>query len=291
MARQQGDRVGRGAIVLAATPIGSEGYASARLCALLESADVIAAEDTRRLRALASRLGIRVGGLVVSHYDANEASRADDLVKRAAAGAVVAVVSDAGMPLVSDPGYRVARSAIAADVPVTCVPGPSAALAALAVSGLATDRFTVEGYWRRRDGDARARLAELAQERRTMVFFESPRRLASTLAAMAQAWGTDRQAVVARELTKVHEEVRRATLGELAEWAGAAQVLGEITIVVGGAQERSWEEIADALVEEILGRLADGEKVTTAVAEVARSSGAPRRALYDAVAAARSAAG
>ena len=270
-----------GAIVLAATPLGHDGDASDRLRTLLSSADVVAAEDTRRLRGLAARLGVRIGGRVVSYYDANEAARAVELVARAQAGATILVVSDAGMPGISDPGYRLVRAARAAGVPVTCAPGPSALLAALALSGLPTDRFAFEGFWPRRASDRALRLRLLATEPRTMAFFESPRRLASTLAEMAEGWGVDREACVARELTKVHEEVVCGTLGELVEWAAQREVLGEVTLVVAGAPAPTWEDSADSLVAEVLSRVNAGERLSEAAAQVARQSGAPRRALYE----------
>ena len=224
----------RGAITLAATPIGNAGDASARLRAGLERADVVAAEDTRRLLALARRLGVRVGGRLLALHEHNERARAAELIDQARAGRSVLVVSAAGMPSVSDPGYRLVVAAADAGVPVTVAPGPSAVLAALAVSGLASDRFTFEGFLPRRAGEQRRALAALAAERRTMVFFESPRRAHRTLAAMAQVFGAQRPAALCRELTKTHEEVRRASLGELAE-ASADAVLGEVVIVVAGA--------------------------------------------------------
>ena len=227
------DTPSRGTITLAATPIGNVGDASARLLAGLEQADVVAAEDTRRLLALAQRLGVRVGGRLLAFHEHNERARTAELLDEARAGRSVLVVSDAGMPSVSDPGYRLVVAAADEGVPVTVAPGPSAVLTALAVSGLACDRFSFEGFLPRKTGEQRRALEALADEQRTMVFFESPRRAHRTLAAMAEVFGAQRRAVLCRELTKTHEEVRRATLGALVE-ATAASVLGEVVIVVAG---------------------------------------------------------
>lgn len=224
----------RGAITLAATPIGNAGDASARLRAGLAHADVVAAEDTRRALALAQRLGVRVGGRLLALHEHNERDRVAELIREARSGRSVLVISDAGMPSVSDPGYRLVVAAADEGVPVTVAPGPSAVLAALAVSGLASDRFTFEGFPPRRRGERHRALTALAAERRTMIFFESPRRTRDTLDAMVRAFGARRRAALCRELTKTHEQVRRATLGELVE-ATAEAVLGEVVIVVAGA--------------------------------------------------------
>ncbi|MBO0789263.1 MAG: 16S rRNA (cytidine(1402)-2'-O)-methyltransferase, partial [Actinobacteria bacterium] len=223
-----------GTLVLAAAPIGHPGDASGRLAAALGEARVIAAEDTRRLRRLAAALGVQPAGRVVSYYQAVEKAREPGLLAALREGQDVLLITDAGMPGVSDPGYRLVTAAAAAGIPVTVLPGPSAVTAALAVSGLPSDRFCFEGFLPRRAAERARRLAWLAAEPRTMVFFESPRRAAAALAALAEAFGPGRPAVACRELTKTHEEIRRGTLGELAEWAGAG-VLGEITLVVAGA--------------------------------------------------------
>src|SRR5690606_20355522 len=224
---------GRGLLVLAGAPIGQVGDASPRLRAALAEADVIAAEDTRRLRRLAADLGVTVTARVVSYYDVIEAARAAELLDELRAGRTVLVITDAGMPGVSDPGYRLTRLAVEHGIRVTALPGPSAVTTALAVSGLPSDRFCFEGFLPRKAGERARRLAALAAEERTMIFFEAPHRLRATLAAMAEAFGPDRPAAVCRELSKTYEEVRRGGLGELAEWA-AGEVRGEITIVVGG---------------------------------------------------------
>jgi 16S rRNA (cytidine1402-2'-O)-methyltransferase len=273
-----------GAVVLAATPIGDAEDAPPRLRTLLADADVVAAEDTRRLQALAARLGVRIGGRLVSYHEHNEAGRAAELARAAAAGQTVLVVSDAGMPGVSDPGYRVVRAAVDAGVRVTALPGPSAALAALAVSGLPSDRFCFEGFVPRRPRERARWLAALAAEPRTIVMFEAPHRLAETLAAAAEAFGPDRPAAVCRELTKTYEEVRRGPLGELAAWA-AAGVRGEVTVVVGGAPAPA-PDLGRA-VEDVLARVSAGQGLRDATADVAARARLRRRELYEAALAAR----
>lgn len=275
-----------GTLVLAATPIGNTDDASPRLRHLLTDADVVAAEDTRRVQALAARLGVRIGGRVVAVHDHNEAARADDLLDVVAGGGTVVVVTDAGMPVVSDPGYRLVTAAVDAGLPVTVAPGPSAVLAALAVSGLPTDRFCFEGFLPRRAGERGRALAALADEPRTVVVFEAPHRLSALLAAMVEAFGADRPAAVCRELTKTHEEVRRGPLSELAAWADVGPVRGEIVVVVGGARP-SAGVVDDALVAAVLADIDTGTRLKDAVAQAADRTGAPRRDLYDAVVARR----
>ena len=228
-----------GVLTLAAVPIGRAEDASPRLAAELARAAVIAAEDTRRVRWLAASLSITLSARLISYYDAVETRRAAELVAVLQAGQDVLLVTDAGMPGISDPGYRLVAAAAAAGLRVTALPGPSAVTTALAVSGLPTDRFCFEGFPPRRPGERQRRFAELADDRRTQVYFESGRRLASTLAELAASHGPDRQAVVCRELTKTHEEIRRGTVAELAEWAGGSgAVRGEITLVVAGTGRR-----------------------------------------------------
>ncbi|WP_420114167.1 16S rRNA (cytidine(1402)-2'-O)-methyltransferase [Pseudactinotalea sp.] len=273
-----------GVVVLAGTPIGDAEDAPPRLLRLLAEADVVAAEDTRRLRALATRLGVTIGGRVTSYHEHNEAARAAELVEAAAAGATVLVVTDAGMPGVSDPGYRVVRSAVEAGVRTTAVPGPSAVLASLALSGLPTDRFCFEGFLPRKAGERRRALAELGTEPRTMVFFEATHRIAETLTAMAEAFGADRDAAVCRELTKTYEEVKRGGLAELAAWA-ADGVRGEITVVVAGMVPEP--ATAADHVGEVLTLVASGHRLKEAATTVAERSGVSRRELYQAALAAR----
>jgi len=274
-----------GVLVLAGTPIGDPADASPRLARELAGADVVAAEDTRRLRRLTRELGVEVAGRVVSYYDANEAARTPELVEALLAGSRVVLVTDAGMPSVSDPGYRLVAAAVAAGIAVTAVPGPSAVLTALAVSGLPVDRFCFEGFLPRKAGERSRRLTELAAEPRTMVFFEAPHRLVACLAAMADVLGDDRSGAVCRELTKTYEEVRRGGLRDLTTWA-ADGVRGEVTVVVAGAAPADVPE-QGALVDQVQALVEGGTRLKDATAAVAAAHGANRRELYDAVLAAR----
>lgn len=270
-----------GRLLLGATPLGQPADASPRLVEALRTAEVVAAEDTRRVRTLAKALDVQISGRVVSLFDANEATRVPALLADLEAGATVLVVSDAGMPLISDPGYRLVSACAEAGLPVTCLPGPSAVTTALAVSGLASERFCFEGFAPRKQAARRAWLASLADERRTCVFFESPRRLAECLSDAVDELGGQRRAVVCRELTKTHEEVLRATLAELAEWATGG-VLGEITVVLAGASPRA---DLPALVNEVNRLTEQGMRVKDACAQViaAAPAAVSRRELYDAV--------
>ncbi len=269
-----------GVLTLAATPIGNPLDASMRLVRALGAADLIAAEDTRRLHRLLTDLEVTTSARILSYHEHNEAERTATLLEAVRAGQRVLLVTDAGMPVVSDPGFEAVRAAAAEGLPVTVVPGPSAVLTALAASGIAPDRFAFEGFPPRRGGRRASALAPLAEERRTLVFFESPRRTAATLAAMAEAFGADRRAAVARELTKTHEEILRGTLAELVEWAESTEVLGEIVIVVAGAEPVA--AMAEDLVEDVLGRAAAGERLKDAAKEVARGhDGVSARELYD----------
>jgi len=275
-----------GRLILAGTPIGDVEDASPRLRRLLVEADVVAAEDTRRLHALAGRLELKMTGKVLSYHEHNESARADELLDVVESGGTVLIVTDAGMPSVSDPGYRVVTRAIERGLPVTSAPGPSAVLTALAVSGLPTDRFCFEGFPPRKPGERSRTFELLADERRTMVFFESPHRVDQTLAAMAQAFGAYRPAAVCRELTKTYEEVLRGGLGALAETAAQEQLRGEISIVVSGAPQRETATTAE-LVAEVLSRVAGGERLKEAVAGVADAAGVHKRELYAAALAAK----
>ncbi|MEO3782571.1 16S rRNA (cytidine(1402)-2'-O)-methyltransferase [Actinocorallia sp. B10E7] len=275
-----------GTLILAAAPIGRADDASPRLRTALAQAPVIAAEDTRRLRRLAADLGVTPTGRIVSYYDQNERSRAVELLGDLRDGRDVLVVTDAGMPGVSDPGYRLVVEAVAADVPVTVLPGPSAVTTALVLSGLPTDRFCFEGFLPRKAGERAARLAELAEEPRTMVFFEAPHRLAASLEALGAAFGPGRRAAVCRELTKTYEEIRRAPLGELAAWAEDG-VRGEITLVVEGTPPReTLSEPAD-LAEAVFAREHVGLSRKEAIAEIAKENKVPKKVVYDAVLAAK----
>ncbi|MFF3273267.1 16S rRNA (cytidine(1402)-2'-O)-methyltransferase [Streptomyces chrestomyceticus] len=279
-----------GTLVLAGTPIGDVADAPPRLAAELAAAEVIAAEDTRRLRRLTQALGVHTTGRVVSYFEGNEAARTPELADALESGARVLLVTDAGMPSVSDPGYRLVAAAVERGVKVTAVPGPSAVLTALAVSGLPVDRFCFEGFLPRKGGERRSRLREVADERRTLVYFEAPHRLDDTLAAMTEVFGADRRAAVCRELTKTYEEVRRGPLEELAAWA-ADGVRGEITIVVEGAPETGPQDLGpEELVRRVHVREEAGERRKEAIAAVAAETGLPKREVFDAVVAAKNAA-
>ena len=272
--------------MLAGAPLGDPADASPRLRDALGSAEVVAAEDTRRLRRLAADLGVTVTGRIVRHDDATEEAGTPGLVDQLLAGRTVLLVTDGGMPSVSDPGYRLVSAAVGAGVPVTAVPGPSAVTTALALSGLPTDRFCFEGFLPRRPGERRRALAALRDERRTLVLFEAPHRLAATLADAAEILGPDRPAAACREMTKTYEEVRRGPLAELAAWA-AEGVRGEITLVVGGAPRRAVEADPAELAAAVAARELAGTDRKAAIADVARESGLPKRVVYAAVVAAR----
>jgi 16S rRNA (cytidine1402-2'-O)-methyltransferase len=280
--------VAPGTLVLAGTPIGDIADAPPRLAEELAGADVVAAEDTRRLRRLTQALGVQPKGRVVSYFEGNEAARTPELVEALLGGSRVLLVTDAGMPSVSDPGYRLVAAAVEKDIKVTAVPGPSAVLTALALSGLPVDRFCFEGFLPRKAGERLSRLRDVAGERRTLVYFEAPHRLDDTLAAMAEVFGAERRAAVCRELTKTYEEIKRGPVGELAEWA-AEGVRGEITVVVEGAPEKAEELSADELVRRVRVREEAGERRKEAIAAVAVEAGVPKREVFDAVVAAKSA--
>ncbi len=282
------DQPGPGTLVLAGTPLGNPADASPRLARLLVSADLVAAEDTRRLRRLLADLDVVRTGPVVSYYEDVERERLPRLLDALAAGGTVALVTDAGMPSVSDPGYRATRAALDAGHLVTALPGPSAVTTALALSGLPCDRFCFEGFIPRRSAERRARMAELADEPRTQVYFESPRRLGVTLADMAAAFGPERPAAVCRELSKTYEEVLRGGLGTLAEWAQTG-VRGEITLVVQGAPAGAdGGTDAAGLAARVAALEAQGIARKEAIALVAGSTGAPKRSVFDAVVAHKS---
>ncbi|MFI1094651.1 16S rRNA (cytidine(1402)-2'-O)-methyltransferase [Streptomyces sp. NPDC020917] len=276
-----------GVLVLAGTPIGDPADAPPRLSEELAGADVVAAEDTRRLRRLAQALQVEVGGRIVSYFEGNEAGRTPELVDALLGGARVVLVTDAGMPSVSDPGYRLVAAAVERGIRVTAVPGPSAVLTALALSGLPVDRFCFEGFLPRKAGERAGRLREVAADRRTLVYFEAPHRIADALAAMAEVFGAERRAAVCRELTKTYEEVRRGPLEELARWA-AEGVRGEITVVVEGAPEPGPGDLEPAeLVRRVAAREEAGERRKEAIAAVAAEAGVPKRDVFDAVVAAK----
>ena len=268
-------------VVVAATPLGNIGDASPRLKAALERADVIAAEDTRRARNLAAALGVEIRGRVVSNFDHNEDKRVAELID-VARNSTVLIVTDAGMPLVSDPGHSLVAAAHDAQIPVTCLPGPSAVTTALALSGLGVGRFIFDGFAPRKQGARQAWLESLRNEKRAVCFFESPHRLEQTLVEAADVLG-DRQAAVCRELTKTFEEVKRGSLVELAEWSREG-VKGEVTVVIDGGTDTAEPEDVLGLVQQ---RVDDGMRAKDAVKEVAKSAGIKAGELYDAFIASR----
>ncbi|OBH56342.1 16S rRNA (cytidine(1402)-2'-O)-methyltransferase [Mycobacterium colombiense] len=269
-----------GRLLLGATPLGQPSDASPRLLDALARADVVAAEDTRRVRSLAKALEVRITGRVISMFDQVENARVESVIEAIRAGATVLLVSDAGMPLISDPGYRLVTACVEAGLPVGCLPGPSAVTTALALSGLPAEKFCFEGFAPRKKAARRTWLDALADERRTCVFFESPRRLSGCLQDAVERLGGARRAAVCRELTKVHEEVVRGSLAELAAWA-ADGVLGEITVVLAGATPSA---DLPSLVVEVEELVADGTRIKDACGKVAAAHpGVRSRQLYDAV--------
>ncbi|MEV4707504.1 16S rRNA (cytidine(1402)-2'-O)-methyltransferase [Actinoplanes sp. NPDC049316] len=275
------DENGTGRVVLVGAPLGNVGDASARLRDVLASADVVAAEDTRRLTRLTRDLGVTVSGRIVSYFEGNEERRTPDLVEALRGGAVVAVVTDGGMPSVSDPGYRLVRAALDAGFPVTAAPGPSAVTTALALSGLPSDRFCFEGFLPRTGSGRRSRLRELAAEPRTLVFFEAPHRITGMLQDLAGTFGEAREAAVCRELTKTYEEIRRGPLAELAAWSAEAEPRGEITVVVAGAPAGPAERPADEeLRAAVARRESAGESRRDAIQAVADAYGLRKREVY-----------
>ncbi|GAA1639109.1 16S rRNA (cytidine(1402)-2'-O)-methyltransferase [Saccharothrix algeriensis] len=267
-----------GGLVLCGAPLGNPADASQRLREVLAEADLVAAEDTRRLLRLAKDLDVAVGGRIVSYFEGNEERRTPELVEAMREGQRVALVTDGGMPSVSDPGYRLVAAALDAGLPVTCAPGPSAVTTALALSGLPCDRFCFEGFLPRKGGERRARLAALATEERTLVLFESTHRIADTLADLVAAFGGDRRAALCRELTKTYEEIRRATLAELTE---TDEFRGELTLVIAGATPTPATRPTDeTLLAEIESHITAGLSRRDAATAVATAHNLPRRDIY-----------
>ena len=277
-----------GSLVVVGTPIGNLGDLSPRAVVALTAADVIYCEDTRHSRKLMSHAGI-VSPTLRSLHEHNEDERIDEVVRSVREGRTVALVSDAGMPAVSDPGARAVRAVAAAGLTVTVVPGPSAVLTALVGSGLATDRFCFEGFLPRSGRERRSALAAVAAEVRTTVVFEAPGRVAGTLSDLAEACGPDRPVAVARELTKLHEEFFRGSLAEAASWAAARPLRGEVVLVVGGAPVVVDPGVGDDVLSAALAeRLGAGERTRGVVDDVAATFGVPRRRVYELALAVRS---
>lgn len=282
-----------GILLFAATPMGNSADASLRLIEAMSQADLIAAEDTRKFRQLASRLGVEIHGRVISNFEGNELGRIDHIVNAVREGSTVLVVTDAGMPHVSDPGYRLGAAAIEAQIPISVIPGPSAVLTALVLSGLPSDRFCFEGFLPRKSGERVSTLTLLSRETRTMVFFEAPHRIQSTLADMMTVFGPQRHAVICREMTKTYEEVIRGPLTDLLEWS-QGEVRGEITVVVAGANAEELRAEAglgrlDDVVHRVQSLVAEGHSLKEASALVASTAGIPKRDVYQAAIAAKSA--
>jgi 16S rRNA (cytidine1402-2'-O)-methyltransferase len=275
-----------GRLIVCATPIGNLEDASPRLARVLAEADLVACEDTRQTRKLLAHLGVTTR--MTSYHEVGEKERAQELAERVAGGLRLALVSDAGTPAVSDPGYHLVAACLERGVPVEVVPGPSAVVAALVVSGLPTDRFCFEGFLPRRPGQRDRRLAELAAEPRTMVFFEAPHRVLATLDAMVAAFGPGRPAAAVRELTKLHEQVVRGPLEEVRARLGEQGPRGELTLVVGGVPAGATPRPRPAeLAAEVATLVEGGASTRDAVSAVAEATGVPRRSVYQAVLEAR----
>ena len=267
-------------LVVAAVPLGNPLDASVRLRDAIASAELIAAEDSRRFHRLAADLGVTYTARIISFFEANESERESEILRELESGKNVLLVSDAGMPTISDPGFRLIRAAIAQQIPVQVLPGPSAVTMSIALSGLPTDRFTFEGFLPRTSGARSSALEELRHEERTMVFFEAPHRLPETLSEMSSIFGSQRQAAICREMTKRYEETIRGPLSDLAQWANTHEVLGEITLVVAGLPAGSIEKTSDEIMERIRAFEAAGMERKEAIAEVARQLDLPKRVVY-----------
>ena len=271
------------ALILAATPLGNPGDASPRLKAAIESASIIAAEDSRRFHRLCSDIEVTFTARVLSFFEGNEEDRTRELLGELQSGVSVLVVSDAGMPTISDPGFRLMRDAIQCGIEVQVIPGPSAVTMAVALSGLPTDRFTFEGFPPRASGARLASFEKLRHEERTMVFFEAPHRIGDSLGDAVAVFGAQRRAAICREMTKRYEETIRGTLAELSSWADSNEVLGEITLVVEGASTDSASMSADEMVARVREFEGAGMDRKAAIASVAQEFGIAKRLVYAAV--------
>jgi 16S rRNA (cytidine1402-2'-O)-methyltransferase len=270
-------------LTLAATPLGNPGDASPRLKEAIASAEIIAAEDSRRFHRLAADLGVTFTARVISFFDGNETARTEEVLALLQSGKKVLVVSDAGMPTISDPGFRLTRDAIAIGIDVVVIPGPSAPTMALALSGLATDRFTFEGFLPRSSGARLAHLETLRFEERTMILFEAPHRITDSLKDAAQIFGSDRQAAICREMTKTYEETVRGSLQELILWSQSKEILGEITIVLAGVPVGTAEKTAEEIVARVREYESAGMDRKDAISTVAKECELPKKVVYAAV--------
>ena len=274
--------MGGGQLILAATPLGNILDASPRLKETLEQADLIAAEDTRRAKRLFADLNLDIKAPVISLFEENEIEKTPDIIEKLKNGLKVVVISDAGTPAISDPGYRLVTKAIEENISITVIPGPSAVLSALVLSGLPTDRFSFEGFIARKGKERTEILNNLNTQSRTMVIFESPRRTLQTLQDIQEIVGDDRKAAVVREISKTYEEVIRGSLKELVTWANSKEVLGEITLVIAGVENTGKKEVDDQAIAEVKQLIAAGSSFKDAVQEVSTQRGLSRRELYEA---------
>ncbi len=271
-----------GQLILAATPLGNILDASPRLKETLEQADLIAAEDTRRAKRLFADLNLEIKAPVISLFEENEIEKIPDIIEKLKSGLKVVVISDAGTPAISDPGYRLVTKAIEENISITVIPGPSAVLSALVLSGLPTDRFSFEGFIARKGKERTEILNNLNNQSRTMVIFESPRRTLQTLQDIQEIVGDDRKAAVVREISKTYEEVIRGSLKELVAWANSKEVLGEITLVIAGVENTGKKEVDEQAIAEVKQLIAAGSSFKDAVQEVSTQRGLSRRELYEA---------
>jgi 16S rRNA (cytidine1402-2'-O)-methyltransferase len=275
-------RMSGGQLILAATPLGNILDASPRLKETLEQADLIAAEDTRRAKRLFADLNLEIKAPVISLFEENEIEKIPDIIEKLKSGLKVVVISDAGTPAISDPGYRLVTKAIEENFLITVIPGPSAVLSALVLSGLPTDRFSFEGFIARKGKERTEILNNLNTQSRTMVIFESPRRTLQTLQDIQEIVGDDRKAAVVREISKTYEEVIRGSLKELVTWANSKEVLGEITLVIAGVENTGKKEVDEQAIGEVKQLIAAGSSFKDAVQEVSTQRGLSRRELYEA---------
>jgi 16S rRNA (cytidine1402-2'-O)-methyltransferase len=268
-------------LILAGLPIGDAADASENLKSMIEKVEFIAAEDSRKFSRLCQELGIRYTGKIISFFEGNETERIDELTKLLISNKDVLVATDAGMPGISDPGYRLVRAAIENNIKIKVLPGPSAVTTALLLSGLPTDRFCFEGFAPRTSVARVNWFSELVEQPRTIIYFEAPHRITESLQDAISAFGADRQAVICREMSKQYEEIVRGSLNELLQWSEAKEILGEITVVVSGFNPQEREINQDAIIENVLRYESSGMSRKEAMAEVAKSYGIAKRTVFD----------